>query len=489
MKDNQIGLLSRIVNAPLLATPRIAQFYLGYLCNRSGYAGAVLDLATGETTPTSELTALGAYQSSRDASFDVVPGTGMAVIEVWGALEHKSGHIKPYSGATGYDGIERQLDDALADAQVKGILMDIHSHGGEVSGCFDLADKIRAANAIKPVWAVADEVAYSAAYCLASQASRLTMPRTGGVGSVGVVTMHVDASEMLKKEGFTVTLIHAGAHKVDGHPYAALPDDVRADVQAELDAMRRLFAEIVAAGNGITVDDVLATEARCLTADEAIAAGFADTVQPAADTFAEFAEFLAGESNTFSIPAASAASPKAKELTMAATRNGAASGAATQSTIAKANEDEDETLEEEEDETASAAEEDEDETVEDDEEEDTDAEDEDETDAEGDEEESAAASARASERKRIGAILNSPEAKGRESLAKHFATQTNLSAKAARAALKAAPQSKGGLAQAMAGVDQPKLGPGGDSGPSDDVNALVSSIRSAGAKARGVTLQ
>ncbi len=320
MSKNFAGsLLSRVVNKPLLATPEIAKYYVGYLAQRDSFDGVLID--AGAQVALGDLTAAGKYDYREGKKFPTVAGTGMAVIEIYGSLTHKLGSVAPYSGMTGYDGIERQLDEALADPAVRGIMLDIHSHGGEVSGCFDLADRIHAAARVKPVWAIADESCYSAAYCLGSQANRLITPRTGGVGSVGVVMMHLDYSKALEKEGLTVTFIHAGAHKVDGNPFQPLPDEIRAEWQAEVESSYRMFTAIVARGNGIAEADVIATQARCFAAEDALTIGFVDAIQSATDTFDEFADYLRSARTIY--PAASAAT-SSKETAMSQ-RQGAAS--------------------------------------------------------------------------------------------------------------------------------------------------------------------
>ena len=177
---------------------------------------------------------------------------------------------------------------------MRGIALEIDSFGGEVAGVFDLADAIRAARAAKPVWAFVAEHAFSAGYALASQADRIIVPRTGAVGSIGVVVMHTDLSGQLSDAGVTVTLIHSGAHKVDGNPYAPLPDPVRARIQTEIDSIRTLFAQTVAASRGrrLTAEAALATEAECYRGAEAVAAGLADEVSDPALAFAAFADVV-----------------------------------------------------------------------------------------------------------------------------------------------------------------------------------------------------
>jgi signal peptide peptidase SppA len=210
--------------------------------------------------------------------------------------------------------IAAQFAAAASDPMVRGIALEIDSFGGEVAGVFDLADAIRAARASKPVWAFVAEHAFSAGYALASQADRIILPRTGAVGSIGVVVMHADLSGQLSDLGVTVTLIHSGAHKVDGNPYAPLPAPVRDRIQAEIDSIRKLFAETVAAGRGrrLSAEAALATEAECYRGAEAVAAGLADEVSDPASAFAAFADAVNGRRN-----ARSTTRPQLiKELTM-----------------------------------------------------------------------------------------------------------------------------------------------------------------------------
>ncbi|EKB0247321.1 S49 family peptidase, partial [Escherichia coli] len=111
---------------------------------------------------------------------------------------------------------------ALNDPDVKGICLDIDSPGGEVAGCFDLVDTIFACRGQKPVHAILSESAYSAAYALASAADRILVPRTGGVGSVGVIYVHCDMSRQMKDEGLNVTIITCGSRKAETSPLRPL---------------------------------------------------------------------------------------------------------------------------------------------------------------------------------------------------------------------------------------------------------------------------
>ena len=209
------------------------------------------------------------HQRNGTQPFAVVDG--IAVIEIAGTLVHRGAWIGQSSGLTSYEGIAAQLQAAMSDPGVRGIALDIDSFGGEVAGAFDLADRIRAARAQKPVHAFVAEHALSAGYVLASQADRIILPRTGAVGSIGVVALHTDMSGALDQKGIAVTLIHAGSHKIDANPYQPLPEAVHDQMQRELEVVRFLFAETVAAGRGdrLTHTSALATEAAVFRGTEA----------------------------------------------------------------------------------------------------------------------------------------------------------------------------------------------------------------------------
>lgn len=202
---------------------------------------------------------------------------GIAVIQARGPL-FNDGFIDLWWGWSGYKGLALQHEAAIADPEVRAVLWDISSPGGVGNGCFDLVDQIHASRGDKPIWAYANDTATSAAYAIASAADRVLLPRFGSVGSIGVWCAHVDFSEMLKEAGIAVTLIFSGSHKVDGNPFEPLPDPVRADIQADIDRMRQVFAETVARNRSIDVASVLATEAAVFDDSDAEQAGLADAV-------------------------------------------------------------------------------------------------------------------------------------------------------------------------------------------------------------------
>jgi hypothetical protein len=140
---------------------------------------------------------------------------------VHGTLMRRTLGREAESGLMSYAHIAAQLDAALANPQARTILLDVDSPGGESGGVFDLADRIRGAARIKPVWAGANDTAFSAAYALASAAERVFLSRTGGVGSIGVIAVHADQAGKDAQEGVRYTTVFAGVAQERLHPTRA----------------------------------------------------------------------------------------------------------------------------------------------------------------------------------------------------------------------------------------------------------------------------
>lgn len=216
---------------------------------------------------------------------------GMLQIPVKGVLLHDF----PYalgSWATGYDYIWQAFSRGMGDTGVKGIALVVDSGGGTVAGNFDLVDRMWALKGTKPIQGFAAEAAYSAAYSIISVADTISVTRTGGVGSIGVVTSHCDLSGMAEKDGIKVTYIFAGKHKVDGNAFEALPKDVKARIQSRIDSTYEVFVSTVARNRGMDPQAVRDTEAQCFTAQEALSNGLADSIGALDDALAEFSAAL-----------------------------------------------------------------------------------------------------------------------------------------------------------------------------------------------------
>jgi len=280
---------SRIFNRPLLLDSSYARLFFGALSDRMNIE--TLITISGQKMSKKDLKVMAqGYSKKQNRPYRVV--NNIAIIPIIGTLTHKLGSLTPYSGMTGYDGIRVNLDIAINDSDVKGILLDIDSPGGEVSGCFDCADYIYAQRDTKPIWSIANELTASAAYAIASASSKIITPRTGELGSIGVLTAHVDQSKMLKKQGVKVTLIYSGAYKVDGNPYEKLKKSTQEKRQSEINNIRQLFVQIVARNRGVEEQHIYDTEAQVYLGQEAVSAKLADKVMSFDQTLIEFDQYL-----------------------------------------------------------------------------------------------------------------------------------------------------------------------------------------------------
>jgi signal peptide peptidase SppA len=281
-------LLARFASQPVLVTPHMDDWF------QACVMGAVAHERFGELSAATASNDDGFWFAADDwraAYRPYVVKDGILQIPVKGVLLHDF----PWSlgsWATGYAYIWRAFERGLADAGVRGIALMCDTPGGMVAGCFELVDKMFAARGAKPVRAFAHESAYSAGYAIASVADRIAVSRTGGVGSIGVVTMHADWSKALDQAGLKITFIYAGKHKVDGNPTAALPDDVKARIQSRIDDIYGVFAATVARNRSLSEKAVRDTEALTFTGPEAVSNGLADAIGSLDDAVAAFAADL-----------------------------------------------------------------------------------------------------------------------------------------------------------------------------------------------------
>lgn len=218
--------------------------------------------------------------------------TGIAVLPIYGTLVRRTVGLEAESGLASYQGLAAMLDAAVADPTIAAILLDIDSPGGESGGVFDLADRVSAAAKRKPVWALANDMAFSAAYAIGSAASRFIVTRTGGVGSIGVIAMHADQSVKDAKDGVRYTTVFAGARKNDLNPHEPISDEAHAFLKTEVERVYGLFVETVARNRGVSADAVRATEAGIFFGTDAVAAGLADAVGTFDTVLAELTDSL-----------------------------------------------------------------------------------------------------------------------------------------------------------------------------------------------------
>lgn len=209
--------------------------------------------------------------------YEVTPES-IAIIDVEGPLVNKAGWMEAACGMSSYKQIEYNLTDAITDGRIRGVLMRFDSPGGECSGAFELAQKIYQARAAKPIYAVCDANAFSAACLLATACERVFMPITGGIGSIGVIAQMFNQAEFDAKMGLKFITLYAGARKADFNPHEPTTKEAVAGLQSEIDRLYGMFCESVAQFRGMTVAAVKKTEAGLFWGPGGIEAGLADEV-------------------------------------------------------------------------------------------------------------------------------------------------------------------------------------------------------------------
>jgi signal peptide peptidase SppA len=390
-----------------------------FLSQRFNAAEHMIDVAEAQADKgqSARLTAAALFGGdfSADKPFAFNRTSGMASIPVTGVLLNRFNYS--YSGATGYGVIGSQLQAALADPDVKCIAFDVNSPGGMVQGCFELADQIYAARGQKPMMAVVNANATSAAYAVASATGNIQATPSSDIGSIGVLMTHMDISGMAEQAGVKVTYVYAGKHKVDGNPFEPLSKAVKAEFQSSIDDSYEEFVALVARNRGIDAQVVRDTEAQIYGASDAKGLGLIDGVATPQEAITNFVSGLSSSSSNIGVNA----------MTTKVNEAGASEAAAAEAVkTAEAN---------------------------------------------------AAAAAKTAERTRLSAILALPEAKERQAQAQYFATSTDLTVEQVKGALAAAPivaaaaavvVKDNGFQAAMVKTENPNLQAGGDAVVVDD---------------------
>jgi signal peptide peptidase SppA len=269
-------ILAAVAAQPWAIEPTKAEVIAAFLTRKVG----------GEDIPDAEVAAAVAQKRPKGR-----PRAGsVAVVPLFGVMMQRADMIDQMSGATSTEAVGRAVDEAAADPSVEAVILDIDSPGGSVFGVPELAAKVAAAAKQKKVIAVADSLAASGAYWVASQASELVVTPGGQVGSIGVINMHVDSSKAMEAAGRTVTVVRAGERKVLNHPLQPLSALGLEEMQASVNDYYAMFVRSVAGGRRVSQTAVRDGFGRggMLRADGAVKEGMADRVATLEDVLARF---------------------------------------------------------------------------------------------------------------------------------------------------------------------------------------------------------
>jgi capsid assembly protease len=233
--------------------------------------------------------------------------TDLATIRVNGTMVNRA--LDAPSGMRSYEDIAAQIDHVAAMPSVGAIVLDLNSYGGEASGVFDLAQRVRAASQIKPVIAAINGAACSAGYALACAATRILATPDCITGSIGAVMIHEDESEANAKAGRRYTIISSGKKKYAGSSLEPLDPETLTMLQGMVEESHDRFVSLVSGMRGVTAEAINATESAVLTAQQALALGLIDEIVEARDMPARIATIV-GELTGTQLDAPAAADPE-----------------------------------------------------------------------------------------------------------------------------------------------------------------------------------
>jgi signal peptide peptidase SppA len=220
----------------------------------------------------------------------LTPG-GVAVLPLFGVVAQRMDMMTAMSGGTSTERMGAQIDAALANPDVRALVLNVDSPGGTIEGVPELARRIFDARGAKPIVAIANATMASAAYWIGSAADEVVVTPSGTVGSIGVYTVHTDTSKADEQAGVAKTVIRAGRFKAEGIGGLPLSDEARTALQDRVDEFYGMFVNDVARQRGVTAEAVRNGygQGAVLGARGALAAGLVDRIATLDETVARLA--------------------------------------------------------------------------------------------------------------------------------------------------------------------------------------------------------
>ncbi len=205
---------------------------------------------------------------------------GVAVLPLHNIIEPRQSMQGRFLGWTAGDEFGHVLNSLATDDGVAGIVVDVNSPGGLHRGTPELAAQIQSLRGSKPMTAVANPVAGSAALWLASSFEKFAIMPSGETGGLGSFALHFDHSGELEKHGVEPTVFRSPPGKNDMSPYEPLTDGAAEYQQSFINELTADFVGQVAANRGVTPEHAAAHfgGGRGVTASQALAAGLVDRV-------------------------------------------------------------------------------------------------------------------------------------------------------------------------------------------------------------------
>lgn len=205
----------------------------------------------------------------------------VAILPLHGVIFQHPNFYTKYGFGTDTDTFGKWFDAMVADKSIAKIIIDIDSPGGSVYGTKELSDKIYAARGTKPIVAVANSLMASAAYHIGSAADRIYATPGGDVGSIGVLAVHSEFSQLEEKAGIKTTIVRRPEYKAEANSSEPLTEEAREALQKSVDDSYDLFVSSVARNRGVAKSVVKSGygQGRLLVSRDALAAGMIDGIK------------------------------------------------------------------------------------------------------------------------------------------------------------------------------------------------------------------
>mgnify|MGYP001598339062 CR=1 FL=1 len=277
------GIVNAVFNQPWALLPET----YGVICElvRSRSLGIRLTAEQiQERIATTDNTAIAA----RHVGAGAARNWAVAIIPVYGVLAQRMNMMTQVSGGTSTELLGKMFREAIREPSITAIILDVDSPGGSVFGVDELASEIYANRNVKPILAVANSLAASAAYWIASQADEFVITPGGLVGSIGVLTAHEDISKAQEIAGVKTTVVSAGKFKAEGEPFQPLSETAREALQSMVDDYYGVFLQVVARGRKRSLASVKSGfgQGRLVNAEDAKAEGMVDSIATLDQTIA-----------------------------------------------------------------------------------------------------------------------------------------------------------------------------------------------------------
>ena len=272
------SILSAFQNSIWLIRPEKMDAMVGFLDAKA--CGMTLDAATVERVAA-------ANRLERKATIS----RSVAVLPVVGVVAQRMDMMSEFSGGVSTERLGKEFDALVADADIGAIILEMDSPGGNYAGTPEMANRIMAARGSKPIVAVANSMAASAAYWIASACDELVVTPSGEVGSIGVLAVHWDHSAQNEKLGVKPTYVTYGDHKAEFSSDSPLTEAALSELQARVDEAGETFVKAVATQRGVAQKAVRENfgGGRMFGAKEAVARGMADRIDTLEATISRLA--------------------------------------------------------------------------------------------------------------------------------------------------------------------------------------------------------